>query len=186
MCVWGGYLKFIQNRLFRLWPLLLLAGVVCLTFGWFMMLPDDFENMAQSVIATNFFANNILESITTKNYWDVGNDYKPLMHTWYVGLLMQFYLVIPFIIFIVGRFIHDVYRRRKVTILCLSIIAVTSLILNLLSNDACSKFYYLQFRLYEFCAGSIAFYLFCNEKNKFTRSIAVEVIYCSLYFTILR
>lgn len=156
-----------------------------MTFGWFMMLPDDFENMAQSVIATNFFANNILESITTKNYWDVGNDYKPLMHTWYVGLLMQFYLVIPFIIFIVGRFIHDVYRRRKVTILCLSIIAVTSLILNLLSNDACSKFYYLQFRLYEFCAGSIAFYLFCNEKNKFTRSIAVEVIYCSLYFIIL-
>lgn len=75
------------------------------------------------MIATNFFANNILESITTKNYWDVGNDYEPLMHTWYVGLLMQFYLVIPFIIFIVGRFIHDVYRRRKVMILYLSIIA---------------------------------------------------------------
>lgn len=76
-----GYFSFVLNRAFRLWPLILLIGVVCLTFGWFMMLPDDFENTAQSVIATNFFGNNILESITTKNYWDVGNDYKPLMHT---------------------------------------------------------------------------------------------------------
>ncbi len=53
-----------------------------------MMLPDDFENTAQSIVATNFFGNNVLQSITTKNYWDVVNEYKPLMHTWYVGLIM--------------------------------------------------------------------------------------------------
>ena len=54
----GGYLQFAVNRLFRLWPLLLLAGAVCLGFGWLMMLPDDFENLSQSVVATNFFGNN--------------------------------------------------------------------------------------------------------------------------------
>ena len=67
-------MRFVANRIFRLWPLLLIAGAVCLSFGWLMMLPDDFENTANSIVATNFFANNILESITTKNYWDVNND----------------------------------------------------------------------------------------------------------------
>lgn len=55
-----GYWHFLTNRLFRLWPLLLIAGAACLCFGWFMMLPDDYENAAQSIIATNFFGNNIL------------------------------------------------------------------------------------------------------------------------------
>ncbi len=50
------------------------------------MLPDDLENLSQSVIATNFFTNNILQAITTKNYWDVVNEYKPLMHTWSLGV----------------------------------------------------------------------------------------------------
>lgn len=93
----GGYLWFVENRVFRLWPLLLLAGVMCLGWGWLMM-PDDFENTAQSIVATNFFGNNVLQSITTKNYWDVVNEYKPLMHTWYVGLIMQFYIIVPMLL----------------------------------------------------------------------------------------
>ncbi len=30
----GGYLWFVENRVFRLWRLLLLAGVMCLGWGW--------------------------------------------------------------------------------------------------------------------------------------------------------
>ena len=70
--------------------------------GFYTMLPDDYENLSQSVIATNGFGNNILAAITTGNYWDVSNDYKPLMHTWYVGVLMQFYLFYP-ILFLLAR-----------------------------------------------------------------------------------
>ena len=61
------------------------------------MLPDDFENLAESVVASSFFGNNVLACITTKNYWDVVNLYKPLMHLWYIGLLMQAYIVLPLI-----------------------------------------------------------------------------------------
>lgn len=47
--------------------------------GWYyVMMTDNYENLDQSVIASNFFSNNVLASITTKGYWDVGNDYKPL------------------------------------------------------------------------------------------------------------
>jgi peptidoglycan/LPS O-acetylase OafA/YrhL len=77
----GGWLYFIKSRIFRLWPLVIITGIVCLAYGWFMMLPDDYENAAQSVLATNFYGNNILLSITTKNYWNIFNEYKPLVST---------------------------------------------------------------------------------------------------------
>ena len=89
------YLSFVSSRVIRLLPVLLVAGLLAMVIGWVTMLPDDYENLSESVIATNLFGNNILAAITTGNYWDVANDYKPLMHTWYVGLLMQIYLVYP-------------------------------------------------------------------------------------------
>ena len=117
----------VENRVFRLWPLLLLAGVMCLGWGWLMMLPDDFENTVQSIVATNFFGNNVLQAITTKNYWDVVNEYKPLMHTWYVGLIMQFYIIVPMLLFVVGRWVKDADKRKKVNITLMVLMGVASL-----------------------------------------------------------
>ena len=84
-----SYWNFLFGRIARLWPLVLIMGAVALAIGCFTMLPDDLENLSQSVIASNVFANNILACITTRNYWDIVNTYKPLMHTWYLGVLMQ-------------------------------------------------------------------------------------------------
>lgn len=180
----GGYFSFVLNRLFRLWPLLLLAGVVCLCFGWIMMLPDDFENTAQSVVATNLFSNNILESITTKNYWDVGNEYKPLMHTWYVGLLMQFYILVPLLLFCVGRFVKAANYRRVVNCCLVASIGIVSLFLYLSTDNECAKFYYLPYRLYEFCAGSLVFYLFGRNSgcpnNCIVPNICLVIIYVGI------
>ena len=180
----GGYLSFVLNRAFRLWPLLLLAGVVCLTFGWFLMLPDDFENTAQSVVATNFFGNNILESITTKNYWDVGNDYKPLMHTWYVGLLMQYYVLIPLLFFIADNLISEANKRRKVNVILVSLLGILSLYLYMITDNAAAKFYYLPHRLYEFCAGALVYYLFAHKNINIQNTVA-KIAICVIYVCII-
>jgi peptidoglycan/LPS O-acetylase OafA/YrhL len=37
--------------------------------------------------------------ITSADYWAVKNDYKPLMHTWSLGIEEQFYLLYPVIFF---------------------------------------------------------------------------------------
>ena len=155
------------------------------------MLPDDFENTAQSVVATNFFCNNILESITTKNYWDVGNEYKPLMHTWYVGLLMQFYILVPLLLFFIGRFVKDKNIRKYINICFMMCIGTISLTLYLTTDNECAKFYYLPYRLYEFCAGSLVFYLF--DKNllllaidSYRISVLLLYMYVSLHFFLLK
>ncbi len=154
---WGGYKALLFNRLYRLWPLFAIAGLVCLTYGCFLMLPDDYENVAQSIVATNFFGNNILQAITTKNYWDVVNEYKPLMHTWYVALLMQYYVFIVVIGWLTQKLSGKNSYRALIWVT--GVIAVISFLLYLFVGSASDKFYFLQYRLFEFVAGMQVFYV---------------------------
>lgn len=154
---WGGYFEFVTRRLLRLWPMVLLASLICLVVGYIGMLPDDYENLCQSIIASNFFSNNILQAITTKNYWDVVNDYKPLMHTWYLGILMEFYILFPLLMLILRKLLTNLNKDYHKTIeFILYVLCFFSLGLYLLPGiDFSDKFYYLPFRLFELIAGGI-------------------------------
>lgn len=112
-----GYL-FILDRVLRLLPVLLVAMVFCLLWGFFVMLPDEYENLCESVVATDLFSNNILQSIVAKDYWDVDNLYKPLMHTWYVGVLMEFYIVYYIIYYFAKKYSYK-YDWLSISILIL-------------------------------------------------------------------
>lgn len=159
----GGYVKFETNRILRLLPPLLAAGVVSIILGYILMLPDDYENLSQSVIATNVFGNNILAAITTKNYWDVTNEFKPLMHTWYVGVLMQFYLIYPFL-FYFARLNKENPKGALLTII--STLAFVSLLVYFATDDAAQRFYYLPSRFFEFAVGGIAALVYKPKENK--------------------
>ena len=98
-----SYWQFLKSRLMRLWPMVALLSFVCLGIGFVGMLPDDYENLGESVVASNLFSENILLSITTKDYWNVSNDYNPLMHLWYVGLIFEFYLLFPLILVVTKK-----------------------------------------------------------------------------------
>ena len=146
------YFKFLVDRVFRLLPVLLLAGTVAIGVGWFAMLPDDYENLGESVVATNLFANNILSAITTGDYWNIANEYKPLMHTWYVGLLMQFCLVYP-LLFYLAKLDKRTPRRALLVIICS--LALLSLLVFFTGNNEAHRFYYLPARFFEFGVGGI-------------------------------
>ncbi|NLN49745.1 MAG: acyltransferase [Clostridiales bacterium] len=160
-----SYFSFLIRRCERLWPLVLLLGTVSLVCGYFTMLPDDLENLAQSVVASNFFANNILAYITTGNYWDVVQSYKPLMHTWYLGILLQFYLVYPLLIII----IHYFSKKFKIDLFfIICIITFISLTLCVIQSKDSIKFYFLQYRFFEFTAGGFLFLL--NSESSVIKS----------------
>ncbi len=127
------------------------------------MLPDDYENLSQSVIATNGFGNNILAAITTKNYWDISNDYKPLMHTWYVGVVMQFYLVYPFLFFFARL---NKNNPKRTLLIIVSTLAVISLLAYFAITDSAERFYYLPSRFFEFAVGGIAALVYNPKEDK--------------------
>ena len=161
------YFSFLEKRTFRLLPLMLLASLLSLLIGCWGMLPDDYENLSESVVATNFFSNNILASITTKNYWDVVNDYKALMHTWYIGILFEFYLIFPLIVMLLkwmSKRLHFGFEKYVIiTIISLSI-ASTLLFLNP-SVSTGDRFYLLPYRFFELAFGGLAGVWIANHRN---------------------
>ena len=158
-----GYFPFEISRITRLLPPLLVAGLFCMILGFFAMLPDDYENLSQSVIATNFFGNNILSAITTEDYWDVVNEYKPLMHTWYVGVVMQFYIIYPILFYLARLFKKD---SKRALLTMISTLAVVSLLIYFGTDNATARFYYLPSRFFEFAMGGIVALVYKPHENK--------------------
>ncbi|MFN0316752.1 MAG: acyltransferase family protein [Burkholderiales bacterium] len=87
-------LNFYERRARRLLPVLYLVMLACLPFAFFLMVPDDFENFGQSLVATSLFANNVLLYLTS-DYFGLHSQFKPLVHTWSLGVEEQYYLLYP-------------------------------------------------------------------------------------------
>lgn len=147
----GGHFSirdFYDRRIRRIIPLVTFISLVALTTGVFVMLPDALENLAQSVVATSVFSNNILQAITTRNYWDVVNEYKPLMHTWSLAIEEQYYILYPFLFILLKR-------RARFLLPILIVLTIVSIALFLMPFDHHVKFYYLPFRFFELSVGGI-------------------------------
>ena len=174
------YRSWFATRVNRLWPLIAIAVLLSLVLGYFLMLPDDLENLGESAVAANFFGTNILSAITTKNYWDIGNVFKPLMHLWYVGILMQCYIVYP-LIFMVAYKIPTNNRHKGFWLL--SLLCFASLLLCFHPGiSASDKFYYLPFRFYEIGIGGIIALFSGNHIHSTSKSLNVlrSFIYLAL------
>lgn len=187
-----SFFNFMEKRIIRLLPLIVLASVVSLLLGYLLMLPDHYENLSQSVIAGNLMSENIYSAITTKNYWDVVNEYKPLMHLWYVGILFEFYIVLPILMLFANGIARKLKRdRQKWMVVTLSSFCVVSFLLYVLPfGTTGDKFYYLPYRFFEMVSGGlVALYIgrvewggqkLCTLQNIVAVGLTL-VICCSLY-----
>ena len=174
---------FIIKQLKRLWPPVLIGAFISLIIGYFVMLPDNFENLAESVVASSIFAENILESVTTKNYWDIVNLYKPLMHLWYIGLLVQVQFSLAIIYALVLKFFKNSLRAIKYTVIVLSSISLILFLLPVFSDA--DKFYLPFFRYYEVLFGSLIAFIPRNT-NVFKKQFLLKLsFYLSLVLMIV-
>lgn len=140
---------FYIRRIRRIIPLLLVVNMVALGIGYYVMLPDDLENLSQSVIAANFFSNNILQYLTVNNYWNPATHLMPLMHTWSLGVEEQFYLIYPLLFL-------SLQKRQFIIMPFLIGLTVASVIFFGLSSNAAAVFYFLPARFFELSLGGIA------------------------------
>ena len=155
---------FYIRRAKRILPLVSFVTFVSLTLGFFVMLPDDLENLAQSVIATNFFNNNTLQILTTRNYWDVVNEFKPLMHSWSLAIEEQFYFIYPFIFILINK---TQFLFKRTLLIVLIGMTLVSILLYLGPFEIYHKFYLLPFRFFELSLGGIVAIVSKNKVVKF-------------------
>lgn len=151
-----GFFRFMAKRLVRLWPLLILTCIACLAMGYCYFLPANLKNCAEEVGGAVLFLSNFVEYITSTDYWDSANVFKPLMHTWYVGLLFQFYVLYALATTILLKAFKSSEQRLTVLHYSLVVVAMLSLALYLLPlTSETWDFYMLPSRLFEFCLGGL-------------------------------
>ena len=140
-----SYFHFLEKKIFRLLPLVLLVSGLSLAVGYWGMLPHDFRFLSEEAVAASVFMNNVLQAVTTQNYWAAIYQ-KVLMHTWFLGVLAQFYVVFPLLMMLMRR-------QMKVGLV---ILTVLSLVLYLLPVDSIgNKYYLLHYRFYEIAMGGL-------------------------------
>lgn len=167
--------NFYLRRIRRIIPLVLLINIIAIIIGYIIMLPDDYENLAQSVIATNFFSNNILQYVTTGNYWEVANDFKPLMHTWSLGIEEQYYIIFPLIFILLTK-------RKNKLFLILLILTIISLLSFVFTKNAGIAFYMLHTRFFELSIGGLVALKKDQLKDNRFLSDLILVLLCIILF----
>ena len=164
------YVAFLEKKIFRLLPLVLLVSGLSLAIGYWGMLPHDLRFLSEEAVAASAFMNNVLQAITTQNYWAAIYQ-KVLMHTWFLGVLMQFYVVFPLLMLLMRRWM-------KVSLIVLTL---TSLLLYLLPIDSIGdKYYLLPYRFFEIAIGGLV----AIRSPKSSTSLK-DISYCGLLFMIL-
>lgn len=139
------YFAFLEKKIFRLLPLVLLVSGLSLAVGYWGMLPHDLRFLSEESVAASVFMNNVLQAVTTQNYWAAIYQ-KVLMHTWFLGVLVQFYVVFPLLMMLMRR-------QMKVGLV---ILTVLSLVFYLLPVDSIgNKYYLLHYRFYEIAMGGL-------------------------------
>lgn len=143
--------NFYERRARRILPALFLVMMVSLVVGYFTLLPDEFKNLGQSLVATSLFSNNMLLALTS-GYWDLASEFKPLLHTWSLGVEEQYYVIVPIFLLLAWK-----YLKAKIP-LFLTILFLGSFLFAVWFVSVSPKwaFYILLTRAWEIAIGALA------------------------------
>ena len=141
---------FYDRRARRILPALFVVLAFSLPCGWLLMLPEDFRHFAQSLIAVVLFLPNMFFAHES-GYFDASSVYKPLLHTWSLGVEEQFYVFFPILLFGLYKLNH----RRDRLLAALGLASMVSLICAEVGwrHNAAVNFFLLPGRAWELLAG---------------------------------
>lgn len=154
-------LDFYKKRLLRLYPPLIVLILFCLFFGYFLLFPDVYKETAIESVNALIGTSNI-RFANSGGYFSLDNSDKVLLHTWYIALTVQFYLIFPILIGVFNRYFKG---NSKFYVLGFTVFLIIASVL--LSKD--EKAYLLtQTRIFELFVGSSVF-LFQDKICSFFR-----------------
>ena len=92
-----SFSNFYIRRIKRIFPALITVLVTCLTFGWFALLADEYQQLGKHAFGASTFINNFM-FWSESGYFDNDASTKPLLHLWSLSIEEQFYLVWPLLL----------------------------------------------------------------------------------------
>ena len=138
------------RRIRRIAPALSVVSLCVFVLSIFLLMPNEQEEFGESLQASSFFFGNYFFA-SRAGYFDTPSLSKPLLHTWSLGVEIQFYLLMPLLI---AFFPQSAIKRRWLV----SFVLVSSLVFSILevhANKSSLAFYGLPSRIWEFLFGSV-------------------------------
>jgi peptidoglycan/LPS O-acetylase OafA/YrhL len=143
----GFYMRRIRRILPAMLAIMLLTAIPALLW----LVPDQLQNFGQSLTASALMANNVLLWLTG-GYWDTPARFKPLLHTWSLGVEEQFYLLgVPLMLLALLR----AGRRGLGLVLVLVVLVSASTSMIVLPRDYDAVYLLLPFRAWELALGGL-------------------------------
>ena len=149
-----SFVDFYSRRIRRIFPALLLILAVTLAAGWFVLLDDEYVDLAKSATTGATFTSNLMLWLKGGGYFQQNARETPLLHLWSLGIEEQFYILWPLLLWALW---HSTSRALHVVIL----VGVASFCLNVadVRTHPTLVFYAPQTRFWELSIGAALGYV---------------------------
>jgi peptidoglycan/LPS O-acetylase OafA/YrhL len=95
---------FYERRIRRILPVLIAVLIAVTLVAYLFLIPSEIEAYARSLLAALFSVSNF-EFWRESGYFDDPSKFKPLLHTWSLGVEEQFYIFFPLMLLAVRRWL---------------------------------------------------------------------------------
>jgi len=149
-----SFWDFYARRTRRIYPALFVLIPVVLLFGYFILTPGEYEDLAWSAIYSSAFLANVYFWLNT-GYFDQAAVMMPLLHLWSIGVEEQFYLMWPAALVLAWRFFYPLTRQATLIALIGATVLLFAVCVVWTYYDAKAAFYLPFTRLWEFTLGAL-------------------------------
>ncbi len=144
-----SYSEFYRRRVRRIFPALVVVLLASLSFGWFFLLADEYQQVGKHTLGGIGFISNLLLWGET-GYFNSSAETKPLLHLWSLAIEEQFYIIWPLLLGLV-------WTRKWNFLILTSAVAFLSFGANIFSFPAHAEaaFYSPLSRFWELMVGGL-------------------------------
>lgn len=162
----GQAKKFFERRAKRLIPAYFATVIFTFIASLFIVFPSELSQVVTQSIYSLFFANNI--GFWMQNSYFSKSDFNPLLHLWSLGVEIQFYLIVPLLVW---------FFRKSKFFLPLAIISSFAACIFIVGISPKTSFFMMPLRMWEFLLGfASAYYLTVNGSVKYKGFTALGLI----------
>lgn len=160
---------FYIRRAKRIIPALALLCLVLFIFGFFFIIPKDAKELGKHAFSSLLFYSNHVY-LNEIDYFDELANQKWLLHTWFLSVEWQFYMLYPIVLIIFNKVLGN--KRTKLSI---PLFVIIGFILNIYisKNNPNASFYLLPARFWEMLLGGFAYLYPLPER--FNRNSLVKI-----------
>ena len=167
--------QFWARRIRRIYPASFMMVIATIAFSFWLLLPEDFEELAKSAISQQLMASNVF-FWRKSGYFAGAADFKPLLHTWSLSVEEQFYLIYPAILLVLQRV------RRPTALTVLLMLTISSFALGAwgVYSKPGATFFLLPTRAWEMLIGGMICYFPSPSLDRRWRNESLSLVGASL------